>query len=332
MAKIKTLTEFITDQQALNPGAKGDLSRLLNDIAIASKIVHREINKAGLVDILGEVGQENVQGESVKKLDLYANDQFIAAFKSGGECAAVASEEDEDIIILDGLNSQNGKYLVSIDPLDGSSNIDVNISVGTIFSVLQRKDTSKTVIKEEFFVAGKEQVAAGYVIYGSSTMLVYTTGNGVNGFTLDPSIGEFCLSHPNIQTPITGEIYSVNEANLNIMSKGVKRYVLFCQQLDDNKNRTHTARFMGSLVADFHRNLLKGGIYIYPKTTAAPLGRLRLLYECAPLAWIAEEAGGKATDGTQRILDIVPTDLHQRTPYFIGSTKMVEKAESYMNE
>ena len=332
MAKIKTLTEFITDQQALNPGAKGDLSRLLNDIAIASKIVHREINKAGLVDILGEIGQENVQGESVKKLDLYANDQFIAAFKSGGECAAVASEEDEDIIILDGLNSQNGKYLVSIDPLDGSSNIDVNISVGTIFSVLQRKDTNKTVTKDEFFVAGKEQVAAGYVIYGSSTMLVYTTGNGVNGFTLDPSIGEFCLSHPNIQTPVIGEIYSINEANLNTMSKGVKKYVSFCQQLDDNKNRTHTARFMGSLVADFHRNLLKGGIYIYPKTTAAPLGRLRLLYECAPLAWIAEEAGGKATDGTQRILDIVPTDLHQRTPYFIGSTKMVEKAESYMNE
>lgn len=332
MAKIKTLTEFITDQQALNPGAKGDLSRLLNDIAIASKIVHREINKAGLVDILGEAGQENVQGESVKKLDLYANDQFIAAFKSGGECAAVASEEDEDIVILDGPNSQNGKYLVSIDPLDGSSNIDVNISVGTIFSVLQRKDTSKAVTKEEFFVAGKEQVASGYVIYGSSTMLVYTTGNGVNGFTLDPSIGEFCLSHPNMQTPTSGGIYSVNEANLNTMSKGVKKYISFCQQLDKNKQRTHTARFMGSLVADFHRNLIKGGIYIYPKTTAAPLGRLRLLYECAPLAWIAEEAGGKATDGTQRILDIVPTDLHQRTPYFIGSTQMVEKAESYMNE
>ena len=196
--------------------------------------MHREINKAGLVDILGEIGQENVQEESVKKLDLYANDQFIAAFKSGGECAAVASEEDEDIIILDGLNSQNGKYLVSIDPLDGSSNIDVNISVGTIFSVLQRKDTNKTVTKDEFFVAGKEQVAAGYVIYGSSTMLVYT-GNGVNGFTLDPSIGEFCLSHPNIQTPINGEIYSVNEANLNIMSKELKD-MLFCQQLDDNKN------------------------------------------------------------------------------------------------
>ena len=296
------------------------------------KLCTGKINKAGLVDILGEAGQENVQGESVKKLDLYANEQFIAAFKSGGECAAVASEENEDIVILDGLNSQNGKYLVSIDPLDGSSNIDVNISVGTIFSVLQRKDTNKTVTKEEFFVAGKEQVAAGYVIYGSSTMLVYTTGNGVNGFTLDPSIGEFCLSHPNIQTPVNGEIYSVNEANLNTMSKGVKKYVSFCQQLDNNEKRTHTARFMGSLVADFHRNLLKGGIYIYPKTTAAPLGRLRLIYECAPLAWIAEEAGGKATDGKQRILDIVPTDLHQRTPYFIGSTQMVEKAESYMEK
>ena len=233
MAKIKTLTEFITDQQALNPGAKGDLSRLLNDIAVASKIVHREINKAGLVDILGEVGQENVQGESVKKLDLYANDQFIAAFKSGGECAAVASEEDEDIVVLDGPNSQNGKYLVSIDPLDGSSNIDVNISVGTIFSILQRKDTNKTVTKEEFFVAGKEQIASGYVIYGSSTMLVYTTGNGVNGFTLDPSIGEFCLSHPNIQTPATGGIYSVNEANLNTMSKGVKRYAVSSQSVPE---------------------------------------------------------------------------------------------------
>ena len=332
MAKIKTLTEFITDQQALNPSAKGDLSRLLNDIAIASKIVHREINKAGLVDILGEVGEKNIQGESVKKLDLYANEQFIAAFKSGGECAAVVSEEEEDIIILDGPKSKNGKYIVSMDPLDGSSNIDVNVSVGTIFSVFQRKDTSKTVRKEELYVACKEQVAAGYVIYGSSTMLVYTTGHGVNGFTLDPSIGEFCLSHPNIKTPDIGGIYSINEANLNIMPNGVKKYVSFCQQLDANGKRTHTGRFIGSLVADFHRNLLKGGIYIYPQTTEAPLGRLRLLYECTPLAWIAEEAGGKATDGTQRILDIVPTDLHQRTPYFIGSTQMVEKAESYMNE
>ncbi len=332
MAKITTLTEFITDQQALNPEAKGDLSRLLNDISIASKIVHREINKAGLVDILGEAGQQNVQGESVKKLDLYANDQFIAAFKSGGECAAVASEEDEDIIILDGPNSKNGKYLVSMDPLDGSSNIDVNVSVGTIFSVFQRKDLKKAVTTEEFFVAGKEQIAAGYVIYGSSTMLVYTTGHGVNGFTLDPSIGEFCLSHPNMKSPQNGEIYSVNEANLNTMPEGVKKYVQYCQQTGANGKRTHTARFIGSLVADFHRNLIKGGIYIYSQTTDAPEGRLRLLYECAPLAWIAEEAGAKASDGTRRILDIVPTGLHQRIPYFIGATEMVEKAESYMKE
>lgn len=331
MGKITTLTEFITDQQALNPGAKGDLSRLLSDIAIASKIVHREINKAGLVDILGDVDQENIQGEPVKKLDIYANNQFIAAFKSGGECAAVASEENEDIIILDGTNSKNGKYLVSMDPLDGSSNIDVNVSVGTIFSIFKRTDYSKSVSKEDFFKAGTEQVVAGYVIYGSSTMLVYTTGHGVNGFTLDPSIGEFCLSHPNIKSPKKGEIYSINEANLNTMPKGVKNYISFCQQTDESGKRTHTARFMGSLVADFHRNLLKGGVYVYPQTTAAPSGRLRLLYECAPLAWIIEQAGGKASDGKNRILDIVPNDLHQRVPFFIGSSEMVEKAESYMN-
>lgn len=332
MSKITTLPEFITDQQNLNPEAKGDLSRLLKDISIASKIVHREINKAGLVDILGETGEHNIQGESVKKLDLYANEQFIAAFKSGGECAAVASEENEDIIILDGPKSKNGKYLVSMDPLDGSSNIDVNVSVGTIFSVFQRTDTNKKLTKNDFFIAGKNQVAAGYIIYGSSTMLVYTTGHGVNGFTLDPSIGEFCLSHPNMKSPENGQIYSVNEANLNTMPEGVKEYVKYCQKIDNNGKRTHTARFIGSLVADFHRNLLKGGIYIYPQTTDSPEGRLRLLYECAPLAWIAEEAGAKASDGKNRILDIIPTGLHQRTPYFIGSKKMVEKAEKFMKK
>jgi fructose-1,6-bisphosphatase I len=330
MGKLTTLTEFITDQQAMNPEARGELSRLLNDIAIASKIVHREINKAGLVDILGEAGQENIQGESVKKLDLFANDQFIAALRSGGVCAAVASEEDEDIVILDGPQSSTGKYLVSMDPLDGSSNIDVNVSVGTIFSVFQRKDVNKSVTKEDFFVAGSEQVVAGYVIYGSSTMLVYTTGEGVNGFTLDPSIGEFCLSHPNMQTPADGEIYSVNEANLNTMPTGVKEYVAYCQQTTPEGKRTHTARFIGSLVADFHRNLLKGGIYIYPHTTDAPAGRLRLLYECAPLAWIIEQAGGKASNGSERILDLVPTDLHERAPYFVGSAEMVNKAESFL--
>ena len=330
MSKIKTLTEFISDQQNLNPDAKGDLTRLLNDIAIASKIVHREINKAGLVDILGEVGQKNIQGESVKKLDIYANNQFLAAFKSGGECAAVASEENKDVIILDGPKSNLGKYLVSMDPLDGSSNIDVNVSVGTIFSVFNRKDLNKKVTKNDFFMPGHKQVAAGYIIYGSSPMLVYTTGNGVNGFTLDPSIGEFCLSHPNIKSPKNGTIYSVNEGNFNTMPEYVKKYVQHCQKIDNKGKRTHTARFIGSLVADFHRNLLKGGIYIYPNTSDAPNGRLRLLYECSPLAWIAEEAGAKASDGVNRILDIIPNDLHQRTPLFIGSEQMVKKAESFI--
>ena len=331
MAKITTLAEFITEQQVLKPEATGNLTRLLYDISIAAKIVNREINKAGLVDILGEIGEDNVQGESVKKLDIYANEAFISALNSGGQCAAVVSEENEEIKVLDGLESKEASYLVCIDPLDGSSNIDVNISVGTIFNVLKRKDTKKEVTNNEFFVKGTEQVAAGYVIYGSSTMLVYTTGNGVNGFTLDPSIGEFCLSHPNIKTPLNGEIFSVNEANENIMPNGVRKYTEYCHQLNNGK-RTHTARFMGSLVADFHRNMLKGGIYIYPTTDAAPKGRLRLLYECAPLAWIIEEAGGKASDGFQRIMDIEANDLHQRVPFFIGSTEMVEKAESFMQE
>lgn len=332
MSKIATLTEFITDQQILNPQATGDLTRILYDISVASKVVNKEINKAGLNDMTGEVGQENIQGESVKKLDLYANDVFIDALTNGGQCAAIASEENEEIIVLDGLNSCNGKYLLCMDPLDGSSNIDVNISVGTIFSVLKRKDPNKEVSEEEFFVPGNQQVAAGYVIYGSSTMLVYTTGNGVNGFTLDPSIGEFYLSHPNMTTPTKGEIYSINEANEKIMPVGVQKYAQFCHELDQDGKRTHTSRFMGSLVADFHRNLLKGGIYIYPNTNAAPKGRLRLLYECSPLAWIVEEAGGKSSDGKTRILDIVPTNIHQRVPLFIGSMEMMVKAEKFMAE
>ncbi len=331
MNKITTLAEFITEQQILKPEATGNLTRLLYDISIAAKIVNREINKAGLVDILGEVGDENVQGEPVKKLDIYANDAFISSLNAGGQCAAIASEENEDIIVLDGANAEKGRYLVCMDPLDGSSNIDVNVSVGTIFSVLKRQETNVKVTEDEFFVAGTEQVAAGYVIYGSSTMLVYTTGSGVNGFTLDPSIGEFCLSHPNIKTPLNGEIFSINEANEKVMPEGVRKYAQFCHELKDGK-RTHTARFMGSLVADFHRNMLKGGIYIYPDTNSAPTGRLRLLYECSPLAWIIEEAGGKASDGFKRIMDIKANDLHQRVPFFIGSTEMVEKAEKFMQD
>jgi len=328
---VTTLGQFIIERQADYPYSKGELSRLLRDIGIAAKIVNREVNKAGLVDILGEAGETNVQGESVKKLDTFANDQFIGALSSGGECCAIASEENEEFIPIDNLVSQNAKYVVCMDPLDGSSNIDVNVSIGTIFSIYRRK--SKPLgpgTIEDFLQKGTEQVAAGYVIYGSSTMLVYTTGKGVNGFTLDPSIGEFCLSHPDMKAPRMGEIYSINQGNFVHFPHGVKEYIKYCQDLDSATNRPYTLRYIGSLVADFHRNLIKGGVYIYPSTYKSPNGKLRLLYECNPLAFIAEQAGSKATDGFRRILEIDPTDIHQRVPLFIGSTDMVEKAEDYM--
>ena len=328
---VTTLGQFIIERQADYPYSKGELSRLLRDIGVAAKIVNREVNKAGLVDILGEAGETNVQGESVKKLDTFANDQFIGALSSGGECCAIASEENEEFIPIDNLVSQNAKYVVCMDPLDGSSNIDVNVSIGTIFSIYRRK--SKPLgpgTIEDFLQKGTEQVAAGYVIYGSSTMLVYTTGKGVNGFTLDPSIGEFCLSHPDMKAPRMGEIYSINQGNFVHFPHGVKEYIKYCQDLDSATNRPYTLRYIGSLVADFHRNLIKGGVYIYPSTYKSPNGKLRLLYECNPLAFIAEQAGSKATDGFRRILEIDPTDIHQRVPLFIGSTDMVEKAEDYM--
>jgi fructose-1,6-bisphosphatase I len=328
---VTTLGQFIIERQADYPYSKGELSRLLRDIGIAAKIVNREVNKAGLVDILGEVGETNVQGESVKKLDTFANDQFISALSTGGECCAIASEENEEFIPIDNSVSQNAKYVVCMDPLDGSSNIDVNVSIGTIFSIYRRKSKPQgpgTI--EDFLQKGTEQVAAGYIIYGSSTMLVYTTGNGVNGFTLDPSIGEFCLSHPDMKAPNMGEIYSINQGNFVHFPPGVKDYIKYCQDLDKATNRPYTLRYIGSLVADFHRNLIKGGIYIYPPTYKSPNGKLRLLYECNPLAFIAEQAGSKATDGFRRILEIDPTDIHQRVPLFIGSTEMVEKAEDYM--
>ena len=321
MGHITTLADFIEERQAEFPHSTGELSRLLTAIRIAAKIVNREVNKAGLVeDILGAQGTENVQGEQQQKLDVVANDLFISSMRNQGEVCAVASEEDDDIIVFDGERSRNGHYVVSIDPLDGSSNIDVNVSIGTIFSIYRRLDAKKPVTKSDFMQPGREQVAAGYVIYGSSTMLVYTTGHGVNGFTLDPSIGTFCLSHPNMTTPDDGSIYSVNEGNYNDFSPAVKAYIEHC------KAKKIGARYIGSLVADFHRNLLKGGIYFYPATQKAPAGKLRLLYEANPLALIVEQAGGSATDGTQRILDIVPTELHQRTPLFIGSRSMVKKA------
>ncbi|MBK6774589.1 MAG: class 1 fructose-bisphosphatase [Flavobacteriales bacterium] len=317
MAQIKTLAEFITERQHEFTYATGELTQLLTSFRLAGKMVNREVNKAGLAeDILGAQGSENVQGEQQQKLDVYANDLFIRLLRSQGEVCAVASEENDDIVHFD----NGGKYVVSMDPLDGSSNIDVNVSIGTIFSIYRRVSTGDKATMEDFMQPGTAQAAAGYIIYGSSTMLVYTTGHGVNGFTLDPSIGTFCLSHPDMKTPEEGTIYSVNEGNYYDFSDGVRGYIDGC------KKHKMSARYIGSLVADFHRNLLKGGIYLYPATTKSPKGKLRLLYEANPLAMIVEQAGGMATDGANRILDLKPTELHQRCPLYIGSKGMVEKA------
>lgn len=327
---VKTLGQFIIEKQADFPYAKGELSRLLRDLGIASKIVNREVNKAGLAEILGETGDTNVQGEKVKKLDVFANEQFIAALKAGGEVCAIASEENEEIIPVDSEISKNAKYVVAIDPLDGSSNIDVNVSVGTIFSIYRRTTLSGPGTIEDFMQRGTEQIAAGYVIYGSSCMMVYTTGKGVNGFTLDPSIGEFCLSHPNMTTRKNANTYSVNEGNYLHFPDGVKKYIKYCQEEDKATGRPYSSRYIGSGVADIHRNLITGGIYIYPTTTKSPKGKLRLLYECNPLAYIIEQAGGKATDGKLRILEKDIKELHQRTPLFLGSSDMVDKAMEFM--
>ncbi len=329
--KIKTLTEFIIERQAQYPHAKGALTRLLNDIATAAKIVNREINAAGLVDILGTVGRENIQGETQKKLDVFANDMFITALKGGGECCAIASEENEKVISFQNEFSELGKYVIAIDPLDGSSNIEANVSIGTIFSIYRRITEAGGGTLEDLLQPGLNLVAAGYIIYGSSTMLVYTTGKGVNGFTLDPSVGIFCLSHPEMRFPETASIYSVNEGNYIHFPQGVKNYIKYCQEEDSATLRPFTSRYIGSLVADFHRNLIKGGIFLYPGTAKNPNGKLRLLYECKPIAYIAEQAGGKASDGSRRIMEIMPESLHQRSPFYTGPKWMVEKLEEFLH-
>jgi len=321
------------DRQADFPFASGELSRLLNDIAVASKVVSKDVRRAGLLEnFLGAQGSTNIQGEEQQKLDVIADNQFINMFKAGGEVCGIASEENDDFMAFDSEFSKNGKYVVLFDPLDGSSNIDVNVSIGTIFSIYRRKsDIGSLATMEDMLQMGQEQIAAGYVLYGSSTMLVYTTGRGVNGFTLDPSIGEFCLSHPDMKMPETGRMYAMNEGNINICEEGIKEYIeTYCQQTQPGHARPYSGRYIGSLVADFHRNLIKGGIYIYPDTSVDPEGKLRLLYECNPLAFIAEQAGGLATDGRNRILSISPGRLHQRVPFFIGSKKMVEQAMSFL--
>lgn len=328
--KNQTLGEFIIENQASFKYTSGELSRLINSIRLAAKVVNHEVNKAGLVDIIGAAGETNIQGEDQQKLDVYANDKFIQTLTNRNIVCGIASEEEDDFIIVNSQdeNHQN-KYVVLIDPLDGSSNIDVNVSVGTIFSVFRRVTPVGTPVKiEDFLQKGSEQVAAGYVVYGTSTMLVYTTGDGVNGFTLNPAIGTFYLSHPNMEFPEDGKIYSVNEGNYIHFPLGVKKYIKYCQE--EEGDRPYTSRYIGSLVSDFHRNMIKGGIYMYPKSSKNSNGKLRLLYECNPMAFLAEQAKGKASDGYNRIMDVQPTELHQRVPFFCGSKNMVEKAEEFM--
>jgi fructose-1,6-bisphosphatase I len=330
--KIQTLDEFTIQQLRDFPQATGELSHLLRNIALAAKRVNVEVNKAGLVDILGDAGEINVQGEEVKKLDVYANDQFIRVLQHGIACAGIASEEIEDFMGFDDDKSMKSKYVCFFDPLDGSSNIDVNVSIGTIFSIFRRVTPLGTVATvQDCLQSGVNQVAAGYVIYGSSTMLVYATRRGVNGFTLDPLIGEWTLSHPNIICPEQGKIYSVNHGNFFQYETGVREYINACQRKDITNGGPYTQRYIGSMVSDMHRNLIKGGIFMYPSTIDKPQGKLRLLYECNPFAFIIEVAGGKATNGKQRILEIEPSELHQRSAFFAGSKLMVEELETYIN-
>ncbi|MGH2646062.1 MAG: class 1 fructose-bisphosphatase [Ginsengibacter sp.] len=331
--KIVTLDEFTIQQLREFPNATGELSGLLRNVGLAAKRVNVEVNKAGLIDILGEAGILNIQGEEVKKLDLFANDQFTRVLQHGVSCAGIASEELDDFVVFNDEVSNQSKYVCMFDPLDGSSNIDVNISIGTIFGVYRRVSAKGyPVTKEDFLQPGKKQVAAGYIIYGSSTMLVYATRRGVNGFTLDPSIGEFCMSHPNIKCPASGKIYSVNHANFFQYDRSIQNYISACQIKDKSTSGPYTQRYIGSMVADVHRNLLRGGIFMYPGTLDKPNGKLRLMYECNPFAFIEEIAGGKATNGKERILDIQPTALHQRSPLFIGSKDMIEELEWYMTK
>ena len=328
----KTLGEFIIENQNAFLYSSGELSRIINSIRLAAKVVNYKVNKAGLVDIVGAAGEQNIQGEDQQKLDVYANEVFIQTLINREIVCGIASEENDEFITVEGSDkSHNNKYVVLMDPLDGSSNIDVNVSVGTIFSVYRRVTPIGTpVMLEDFLQSGVNQVAAGYVIYGTSTMLVYTTGHGVNGFTLNPAIGTFYLSHPNMKFSKDGPIYSINEGNYVHFPQGVKDYIKYCQT--EEEDRPYTSRYIGSLVSDIHRNMIKGGIYIYPTSSKAPKGKLRLLYECNPMAFIVEQSGGKASDGFDRIMEIQPTELHQRVPFFCGSSNMVKKAEEFMHK
>ena len=328
--KNQTLGEFIIKNQTSFKYSSGELSSLINSIRLAAKVVNHEVNKAGLVDIIGPTGDENIQSEKQQKLDVYANEKFINTLVNRNIVCGIASEEEQTFISINSNDKNNqNKYVVLIDPLDGSSNIDVNVSVGTIFSIYRRKSKIGTEVSiEDFLQSGRFQVAAGYIIYGTSTMLFYTTGNGVNGFTLNPAIGTFYHSHSNIQIPKNGNIYSINEGNYLQFPDYVKKYIKFCQEEEDE--RPFTSRYIGSLVSDFHRNMIKGGIFLYPQTAKNPNGKLRLLYECNPIAFICEQAGGLAINGEKNILDIEPNELHERTPFYCGSEKMIQQFQKFI--
>ncbi|HEY3215218.1 MAG TPA: class 1 fructose-bisphosphatase [Candidatus Eisenbacteria bacterium] len=326
-----TLSQFIQQQERLHPGATGEFTDLLNDIALAAKMINREVVRAGLVDILGYTGAQNVHGEKVQKLDQFAREVIYRVLGSTGQLAVLASEEDEDIIPVP-EGEPVGKYVVNFDPLDGSSNIDANVNIGTIFSILPRVSRRGGGTVADCVQPGRRQLAAGYIMYGSSTMMVFTSGNGVHGFTFEPSLGEFMLSHANIRIPERGKIYSVNEGNYARWTEGVKRYVDWLKMDDGATGRPYSSRYVGSLVADFHRNLLYGGVFLYPADPKNPKGKLRILYECAPLAFVAEQAGGTASDGTRRILDLEPQSLHEKTPFLVGSPQDVREAELFIQE
>jgi fructose-1,6-bisphosphatase I len=327
--RFMTLARHIIEQEKLHPEATGELSKLLHDLSLAAKVISLEVNKAGLADILGFTGDNNVHGEQVKKLDIFAHDMMIRAMDHGGHLGVMASEEEEDIIHIP-AHFERGKYVLLFDPLDGSSNIDANISIGTIFSIYKRISVDGPGTLEDCLQPGSKQVAAGYVVYGSSTMLVYAAGHGVHGFTLDPSFGEFILSHENIRIPDKGNIYSVNEGNYKYWHPGVKKYIKYLQEEDEPSERPYSSRYIGSMVADIHRNLLYGGIFMYPADSRNPQGKLRLIYECNPISFIVEAAGGRSSDGKKRILDLKPQNLHQRTPIFIGSKEDVTKLEEFL--
>jgi fructose-1,6-bisphosphatase I len=328
-SKVITIERHIVEEERRHVGATGNFSGMLGDLTLAVKVIWREVTKAGLVNILGSAGKENIHGEAVKKLDVFADETIYKAMDHGGHLCVMASEENEDVLHIPD-NYPKGKYVLLYDPLDGSSNIDANVTIGTIFSIYRRVSLSGQGTMTDCMQPGYKQIAAGYVVYGPSTMLVYTTGDGVHGFTLDPSIGEFILSHADIRIPRRGKVYSVNQGNYKYWDKGMKKYVDYLQEEDRSTNRPYSGRYVGSLVADVHRTLLYGGIFLYPSDSRFPNGKLRLMYEANPLAYLMEQAGGRATNGTQRILDVVPESLHQRIPLYIGSEDDVARCEEFL--